>query len=182
MSINFYLENKVAKVNLRSRSCTAQNNIRDGRWRGGKRDGRVYRHSASNGNRSRISSPLGQISCINLGSSSGSDICKSSFDAGIVFLYITGNVDALRNLDQARPSGAWWIGLLGTGRNCTAGCCGAGVHNCGACPGLQGASQVDGLGDYYGVGSDCHPARGLDLLVWGLYCGRYPLTAGSVMV
>lgn len=121
----------------------------------------VHSDSSSNSNRSRISSSLYQVSSINICSSSGTDICQSLLDTGVSLWCVSGNMDTSGNLDQTGPSAAWRVGLLRTGRNCAAGCCGACVDYGSASPGFECAGQADCLCGYYGVGGDCHPACGL---------------------
>lgn len=121
----------------------------------------VGSNSSSNSNRGCISSSLCQIPRIDLCSSSSTNICQSSLDAGVSLRCISRNVNTSRDLNQARPSAAWRVRLLGAGRNCAAGCCSLCVDDCSASPGLDGAGETDGLGAYDRVGGDCDPACGL---------------------
>jgi hypothetical protein len=100
---------------------------------------RVYSNGSSDGNRRRISRSLYHVPLVNLCSSSGTNVRQSLLDTGVIFLYISTNVYTGGDWDQTRPSAAWRIGLLGTGRHCTAGCCGACVDYGCASPGLEGA-------------------------------------------
>ena len=121
----------------------------------------VHSNSSSHSNRSRISSSLDQVPSIDICSSSGTNIGQSLLDACVSLGCISRNVDTSGNLDQTGPSAAWRVGLLRTGRNCAAGCCGACVDHGGAGPGFECAGQADRLCSYYGVGGDCHPACSL---------------------
>ena len=122
----------------------------------------VRSNSSGNSNRRRIGRSLYQIPRIDICSSPSTNIRQSFLDARITFSCISGNVDTSRDLNQARPSAAWRVGLLRAGRNGAAGGCGACVDNCCAGPGFEGAGEIDGFGADYGVGGDCNPACGLE--------------------
>jgi len=66
-------------------------------------------------------------------------------------------------LDQARPSAARRIGLLGAGRDCTARCCSTSVDYGCTSPCFESSGEVDGFCADYWVGGYCHVASGCRL-------------------